>query len=79
MLLSSLLSIGEEGGEVVVLLLLIDRRRKMSLPLPFIMGVELVMESQTISTIMDESVRKMGLDTDLHVANRHRDRAPLRK
>ena len=77
MLPSSLLSIGEEGGEVVVLLLLIDRSRKTPLLLPFVRCFELVMESQTISTFVDESACKVGLDTDLRVANRHRDYVSL--
>lgn len=67
------------GGEVVVLLLLIDRRRKTPMPLPFVTGVELVVASRAISTFADKSVCKVGLDTDLHVANRHRDHVPLRR
>ena len=56
--LSSLLSLGEGGGEAVVLLLDIDRRRNETpLPLPFVMGVvELVVASaRTISAFVGES------------------------
>ena len=58
--LSSLLSLGEGGGEAVVLLLDIDRRRNETpLPLPFVMGVvELVVvvaSGRTISAFVDES------------------------
>ena len=65
--LSSLLSLGEGGGEAVVLLLHIDRRRNKTplpllLPLPFVKGVvELVaISARTISAFVGESACKVG-------------------